>query len=1396
LSSNWTPVTDSRFPWEREALEFVRSRFPTHEPWRAWSNFEFIADDGSINEVDLLVLSPQGVFVIEIKSRPGRLTGDAGTWIWESNGQLHTVDNPLFLVNLKAKKLRSLLERQKAARKTGLPWFEALVFCSAPDLQFQLQGQAATRVCLRDREAAPPVPARPGILAALQRRECPGLDPNPRGNCDRPMARLIARALEEAGIRTHHRQRKVADLVLEASIAEGPGYQDWAATHVQLKDVKRRVRLYLVRNGTTAEERESIERAAFREFQILDTLQHPGVLRTYGCTAHDLGQAVILEHDPAAVRLDHFLAQRGGPLPISRALDFVRQIAEVIRFAHEKKVVHRALSPQSILVYDADRDHPRLKVFNWQVGYRAPSSTTAVSRPIAATAHVDRLVEAAATAYMAPEALTEVQNVGEHLDVFSLGAIAYHVFSGHPPAADGSELSDKIRATKGLQISAVLNGAIPSLQELVRYSTHPEVPNRFDSVADFLGYLETVEGDLTTPDAELKDDPTQAKKGDRLPGGYVVEKTLGKGSCSVAFLVIKDKHEFVLKAAHSPEHNARLHDEGEVLAKIRHPHIVEHVATIQIGDRTCVLMKRAGEKTLGQRLREEGALSLEFLQRFGDDLLEVTRFLEDEAYVPHRDIKPDNIGVAPLGRGDKPHLVLFDFSLSRTPPETWRAGTPGYLDPMLPLRKRWDLHAERYAVAATLYELATGHLPRWGDGLTDASHLQCDGTVESELFDASVRSSLTAFFQRAFRRDPSRRFDNAEQMLSAWREVFRDVVDRPVLENLLDEKALRAQLAAASFDTTIHELALGTRTVNALDRANVLTVEDLLSTPAGRFRNLRGVGNKTRREILLAVQLLRERLGDSAAGDGTTANPGGDKEDLAGDPAAYSIDRLALLISSARDPEPTRRTLRAILGHESPPGVVWPTQAEVSRIIGVTRARVGQILIKAQDRWGKSPWITALRAHMVEIIEAQGGVMTLDELTRAILDRRGSAQDDPLRSVEARAVLRAAAETERARAEPRVLVGRQEERILFVNRAGLAGYACALGDQADRMADEDPLLPPARVLDRLLGVFLPPGMEALAAPRLLRLAVSASAKAALSSRQEIYPRDMDALRALRLSQGAIMGVSELTADQLQQRVRSRYPEAAPLPSRPALDDLLEQAGLELRWNPKADEGRGAYESIHRQDPTLSSGSSVVPRESTTLGTLDPLSVTPEVATARDFEERLTCALQEGAFRVLLVPPKYYQRAADEIARRFAVAVLDFEALFLTSLREEAEAARVNWELVLKTDAHRDGADWSRLLLLVGRMIPRLERRLEQVDRTAVLTYPGLVARYDRLDLIERLRDRVGRRDGIPGLWLLVPGDQAAVIDGKPIPLLSPAQRVRVPEIWVENRHRSGMRAVT
>src|SRR5262245_47298305 len=278
LSSNrWHPITESSYPWEQDALDFVREHLPDQEPYHAWSNFEFIADQGSVNEVDLLVLARGGFFLVEIKSRPGVLEGDAHTWLWRDQAREMLTDNPLLLTNRKAKRLVSIIKQQRAVNKLRLPFLEPIVFCSAPGLQVKLQGPAASGIRVRDKEQtgtkSDPIP---GIIATLTRP--PSMDPG-QVRIDANIARAIGRALEQAGIRRSQKARRVGDYQLGQLMLDGPAFQDFEATHVSMPNVARRVRIYQIPRGAAPEMRRMIVRAAQREFQILEGINHPAVLR-------------------------------------------------------------------------------------------------------------------------------------------------------------------------------------------------------------------------------------------------------------------------------------------------------------------------------------------------------------------------------------------------------------------------------------------------------------------------------------------------------------------------------------------------------------------------------------------------------------------------------------------------------------------------------------------------------------------------------------------------------------------------------------------------------------------------------------------------------------------------------------------------------------------------------------------------------------------------------------------------------------------------------------------------------------------------------------------------------------------------------------------------------------
>ena len=147
-SSRWTAIAESQFPWEREALDWLRTQLPDRDPWHAWTNFEFIDDEGKVTEIDALILSPAGLFLVEIKSRPGVLTGDPHTWVWTTDGREYTYDNPLLLANRKAKRLASVLRKQPSVVKSKirLPFVEPLIFLSATSLNCKLSGNARARV--------------------------------------------------------------------------------------------------------------------------------------------------------------------------------------------------------------------------------------------------------------------------------------------------------------------------------------------------------------------------------------------------------------------------------------------------------------------------------------------------------------------------------------------------------------------------------------------------------------------------------------------------------------------------------------------------------------------------------------------------------------------------------------------------------------------------------------------------------------------------------------------------------------------------------------------------------------------------------------------------------------------------------------------------------------------------------------------------------------------------------------------------------------------------------------------------------------------------------------------------------------------------------------------------
>ena len=815
--------------------------------------------------------------------------------------------------------------------------------------------------------------------------------------------------------------------------------------------------------------------------------------------------------------------------------------------------------------------------------------------------------------------------------------------------------------------------------------------------------------------------------------------------------------------------------------------------------RTVLVLQKAGDMTLADLLRKEGVPSLELLARYGDDLLSAVASLERHG-VHHRDIKPDNIAIRSLTK-QRNQLVLFDFSLACAPLDNIGVGTKCYLDPFLKNRKppRWDLAAERYSAGVTLYEMTMGDgiQPQWGDGKSDPALTDAELVIDAEKFDPSVREGLVEFFLTALHRDPSKRFDNAEEMRWAWQQVFKEADQRKVRTPSGEEVDLAVTLEQTTLTTPIAALGLSTRARNALERAEVLTVRNLLEFPIGEIHMMRGVGNQTRQEIIRFVSQLRERF--------PTVEPVRPKSDPTTDETTGppSLEVLQHRVVGVRTPKKdaewnVRAGLLGTNASDGQPASQWPSQTDIAESIGVTRARIGQVLTLDRNRWSKDPFLTAFRHELCEQIQRLGGVVTVPELIDLTLLLHPAANTpEPTRQQRlASAVARAAVETEASMVEPRFQLRRVAGKTVVACSQELAAYADKLGQVADDLAALETLPPPLRVFQDIYDVPQPPllpGCLPASNERLLNLAAAMSESAAVSSRQELYPRGMAAERALRLGIGALTGLGlgetedGFTPDQVRTRVESRYPEAERLPDHPELQSLLEKVGIEVRWDAESKKYRRRDAVIH-----TTSGSSI-PKRRSTAHTARRVEVTPDVAEARAFEERLRHAYDDGGFLVLTVRPSRMRPCEAELLRRFKLHKVSFDDLLFDALREEAKELEVDWSYIEEADGTEPSSQsWNDMLLLVGRVAPKITADLTKRNEHLLLVHPGLIARYDQMAILETLRDKVGHDVACPGLWVLVATDNQndmPVLDHAEIPLITPGQRAKVSESWIDNLHR-------
>jgi serine/threonine protein kinase len=1377
-SSSWDDLGAPASSAEAEALAALRKLLPDDSVTHAWSDLTFTDLAGRTAEVDVLLLTRVGFFVVELKGWHGTISGTQQNWaITGASGQ-HTRNerNPWYLTEQKAKRLSSLLKRlaRNDQERRTVPFVGALVVLHGRDSKVELKDTAISGLYALDGYNVKGLPADHNFKQFLNTAPA-----NDAHLIDGPRAKQIVHLIKSAGFVATPKNRFVGQYSLEKAdpLGEGPTWQDLLATHPAMPDVKRRIRLFDLPPGSSSEAREEAQFTAKRELALTRGIKHDGVVAPLDYIETDSGPALVFDHDADARPLDEYLADPTTTLSFDERLALIRQIGEVLRYAHNRRLTHRGLTPRQVDV-TVRGSGPRVAIRDWMTGQRSrsttgltPASPTVIS---GGTGDVARLVDQAAWVYLAPEQLRGGDDLPPvPLDVYGLGALAYLILTGVAPAATLAELQERLAASGGLDPSRANKDLSESFARVVLHATRGVESERTVSVDAFLTDLDAAYERDTAPGVEhppAPADPLDAACGQVIGGRFEVLSRRGSGSTGTA-LEVRDyeraREGDILKLARDDRAGQRLDAEAEVLAKLDHPRVVRLLEEpFDVDGRRALLLSDAGTETLAARISTEGRATLEQLERYGRDLLEAIAYLDAHG-VFHRDIKPANLGISPDPGTRKPRLTLFDLSLAREPLENITSGTHGYLDPFLgqARRRQYDRAAELYAVGVTLFEMATGSLPWWSTGDASPASPADRVVLTPSLFEVSVAGALVEFFGAALAPRVQDRFADAEKMATAWAQIFTSLDERG--EQGADDAAARDVAAdRAGLDTPLVMAGLSARALSGLSRVRATTVGELLGTPPMQINSIRGLGEQYRKEIQGRIRFWRERLLTQTAPVGMEPAVGTRAVELI-------VDGLIPKVTDANKAEVAVLQLMLEAGETGP---AWPTLSEVAELSGVTRAGVSDILDAATTRWRRSVPLKTVVGELVDAIDADGRVVTLEEAANAVLLRHGSGIEGPNRLRRAAGLVRAAVEVD-ARGEAPQLVRRRprsapttgpvETSAVLIALApaaesksheydgapptsdALLDYAQRLGEAADVAVEGGRLTPAATVRTGLRS--LADGGVGLSDERLLRLAVATSSQAALSGIGELYPRNLTAGDAVEHTlRGA--GVRELTEAGIRRRVTARFPTVTDIPARPALDDLVQRALPGLHW-----EG-----SRYTVVDTTGTSSHHMARSLTQLSAGPP----SEVARA------LADSLATRSARTLCVHPQVHDDAVRVLAAQFGVQVIDVAAEIVRALRATAADKGAHWDVVLRADAKPEGtADATRLRGLVRLGFANAWARILARPEPMLLTYAGPLLRFGLGESLADVFDLATERPA--ARWLLVPrlrSQPVPTLDGHPVPL--------------------------
>jgi hypothetical protein len=170
---------------------------------------------------------------------------------------------------------------------------------------------------------------------------------------------------------------------------------------------------------------DEVRKRFSREARLAARLDHPNVVQVFDVGEDQDRPFIVMEHVEGGT-LEDRLTRRRRSLDRGEGLRLLGQLCEGLGHAHAKKLVHRDIKPQNLLLRESD---DCLKITDFGIA-RAAEETTRLTRP-GKVIGTDR--------YMAPEQLSDGK-ITAATDVYACGVVADELL----PQARSAELNEII----------------------------------------------------------------------------------------------------------------------------------------------------------------------------------------------------------------------------------------------------------------------------------------------------------------------------------------------------------------------------------------------------------------------------------------------------------------------------------------------------------------------------------------------------------------------------------------------------------------------------------------------------------------------------------------------------------------------------------------------------------------------------------------------------------------------------------------------------------------------------------------------------------------------------------------------------------------------------------------